>query len=374
MDMDIFCKPKGADRIHRVFFSKNNLTPFVIPFKEPSSSRIPRLREGLNDLKATVEVKTTRNTSELQTLQQICLCFVSRFAECIDSLVGFPLGEQLWSHCVEHNEKLMVSGNASRAIIELFEEAFEEEMLQSCKLSQILVINNYEQELLILLRHCRKLDLTGAKLHHNHDLIIALPTGCPYLTHLSVAENNLETSILRILFGIPSLGTPSFQSLEYFYVSGNPLISVQGLERYVLKRELIDLKVVIFDVRNESLLNIYGWDRGPLKNKETITTSGMATDLLNKWDKRFSNDLILKNRKNDGRTTKFYGTKEARIIPSDGRNVKPNEELIEVCLVRKSEIVHQPPKKKPRLQRHEQNRRIDIDEEDSILALYAMSS
>ena len=147
MDTDIFCKPKGADRIHRVFFSKNNLTPFVIPFKEPSSSsRIPRLREGLNDFQAAVEVETTRNTCELKTLQQICLCFVSRFAECIDSLVGFPLGEQLWSHCVEHNEKLMMSGNASRTIIELFEEAFEGEMLQSCKLSQILVINNYEQE------------------------------------------------------------------------------------------------------------------------------------------------------------------------------------------------------------------------------------
>ena len=129
----------------------------------------------------------------------------------------------------------------------------------------------------------------------------------------------------------------------------------------------------MFSAKNESLLKIYGWDRGP-PNKETFITSGMATDLLNKWDKRFSNALIHKNRKNDGRTTKFYGTKEARIIPSDGRNVKPHEELIEVCLVRKSEMVHQPPKKKPRLQRHEQNRRIDIDEEDSILALYAKSS
>ena len=46
MDMDeaVFCKPKGADKIQRVHFSKDNRIPFVIPFETSSGSRIPKVQ------------------------------------------------------------------------------------------------------------------------------------------------------------------------------------------------------------------------------------------------------------------------------------------------------------------------------------------
>merc|ERR1712029_1028181 len=87
------------------------------------------------------------------------------------------------------------------------------------------------QELLILLRHCRKIDLTGAKLDDKDYIIATLPTACPYLTHLNLSQNNFSAVVLRIIFGLP-FDPPRCQKLEYFDISKNPSVSIKGLLRW----------------------------------------------------------------------------------------------------------------------------------------------
>ena len=379
MDADaVICNPKGADKIHRVHFSKDNRIPFVIPFETYSSSRVPKLREGLFPPAGKQLISQVQAKLELKTLKEICLSLVSRFAECIESLEGFPIimGEELWRQCVKQDERMMKSCQSTQTIIELFEDAYGEEMLQSCRLNQILVINNYEQELLILLRHCRKIDFTGAKLCDNDDIIVALPIACPHLTHLNLSQNNFSSVVLRILFGLP-LDPPKCQRLEYFDISKNPSVSIKGLVRYVLNRALPNLKVVKSNVSNEQLTNLHGWQRvrdEMSKQLETVT-SGIATDLLMKWSRRFvckgkNTELAVGGVSSSG-VSKFYGPNEEHLRLRQ-RDANPKEEFNEVYLVRKCDTINQPPKKKPRLilKRQDQKNINDMDE-DSILQLYA---
>ena len=189
-----------------------------------------KLREGLFPPgKQLIPQDEAKLSPELLSLKEICLSLVSRFAECIDSLEGFPIsmGEELWKQCVKQDQRMMKSCQSTQIIIGLFEDAYREEMLQSCRLNQISVINNYEQELLILLRHCRKIDLTGAKLDDKDDIIATLPTACPYLTHLNLSQNNFSAVVLRIIFGLP-FDPPRCQKLEYFDISKNPSVSLKG--------------------------------------------------------------------------------------------------------------------------------------------------
>ena len=189
-----------------------------------------KLREGLFPPgKHLISQDEAKLSPELLSLKEICLSLVSRFAECIDSLEGFPIsmGEELWKQCVKQDQRMMKSCQSTQIIIGLFEDAYREEMLQSCRLNQISVINNYEQELLILLRHCRKIDLTGAKLDDKDDIIATLPTACPYLTHLNLSQNNFSAVVLRIIFGLP-FDPPRCQKLEYFDISKNPSVSIKG--------------------------------------------------------------------------------------------------------------------------------------------------
>ena len=379
-DMDaVFCKPKGADKIHRVHFSKDNRIPFVIPFETYSSSRVPKLREGLfppagKQLISQVQAKLS--SPELKTLKEICLSLVSRFAECIESLEGFPIimGEELWRQCVKQDERMMKSCQSTQTIVELFEDAYGEEMLQSCRLNQILVINNYEQELLILLRHCRKIDFTGAKLCDNDDIIVALPIACPHLTHLNLSQNNFSSVVLRILFGLP-LDPPKCHRLEYFDISKNLSVSTKGLIRYVLNRPLPNLKVVKSNVSNEELTNLHGWQRDEMSKQLETVTSGIATDLLMKWSRRFVNkgkntEVAVGGVSSSG-VSKFYGPNEEHLRRRP-RDANPKEEFNEVYLVRKCDTINPPPPKKPRLilKRQDQKNINDLDE-DSILQLYA---
>ena len=336
-----------------------------------------KLREGLFPPgKQLIPQDEAKLSPELLSLKEICLSLVSRFAECIDSLEGFPIsmGEELWKQCVKQDQRMMKSCQSTQIIIGLFEDAYREEMLQSCRLNQISVINNYEQELLILLRHCRKIDLTGAKLDDKDDIIATLPTACPYLTHLNLSQNNFSAVVLRIIFGLP-FDPPRCQKLEYFDISKNPSVSIKGLLRYVLNRALPNLRVVLMTVKNnEQLTNLHGWQRVEI-SKETIITSGIATNLLCNWNQRFAHKGS--ENKESSSVSKFYGPNRPTQehphhllgIPVDA-NLK--EEFSEVCMVKKSDNINSPPKKKPRLdiKRQDQPNINDLDE-DSILQLYA---
>ena len=124
---------------------------------------------------------------------------------------------------------------------------------------------------------------------------------------------------------------------------------------------------------NEQLTNLHGWQRVEI-SKETIITSGIATNLLCNWNQRFAHKG---ENKESSSVSKFYGPNRPTQehphhllgIPVDA-NLK--EEFSEVCMVKKSDNINSPPKKKPRLdiKRQDQPNMNDLDE-DSILQLYA---
>ena len=154
-------------------------------------------------------------------------------------------------------------------------------------------------------------------------------------------------------------------------------MSTKGLIRYVLNRPLPNLKVVKSNVSNEQLTNLHGWQRvrdEMSKQLETVT-SGIATDLLMKWSRRFvckgkNTELAVGGVSSSG-VSKFYGPNEEHLRRRQ-RDANPKEEFNEVYLVRKCDTINQPPKKKPRLilKRQDQKNINDLDE-DSILQLYA---
>ena len=56
-------------------------------------------------------------------------------------------------------------------LFQIFTEAYPDLILTECKISCLLMVNNYENELNVLFANVVKLDLSGLRLGDSHDLI-----------------------------------------------------------------------------------------------------------------------------------------------------------------------------------------------------------
>ena len=351
MEDVIHHRPNGALEIQRVHLSKDSV-PFVIPTKK--AYRISKLKCQQKERNQTIP--------SMLSLQNFCILFIAKNAELLDSLEDFPdlLGSEVWHNCVKEG-KLDYSNTETQTIITVFVQAYREEMLESFKSSSLLLINNFENELLIMFRYCQKLDLSGAKLGQNHDLIIALPKICQRLTQLTLKDNNLSSISLRLLFGLPYNTHTSFPFLEYIDISGNPLITCKAIYRYALEKRMKSLSTVIFS--SIQLPNFPGWTLGDVERPSTCTL-GWAETLIAKWCKRIEKKSKESSAKFTN-TLSFYGLKKN----SKPGSKEPVKIIRDVCLVRSvNDCEHQeePPKKRPKLSDN-----LDIEEEDNILSLYS---
>ena len=131
-------------------------------------------------------------------------------------------------------------------ILRTFCDAYQGEILEKCKLSDLLVINNYEEQIKVLFENCTVLDLSGCDLDETHDILVEMPSICQKLTYLNLANNKLSSKSLRLMFGVPpetdaqkTHYSDRFTCLEHFDVSGNLNVTFSGIIRYVTHRKSI---------------------------------------------------------------------------------------------------------------------------------------
>ena len=84
-----------------------------------------------------------------------------------------------------------------QAVLTLFVNAYGSEFLSSARLRRLDVVNNYEDELSVLLTHVTALDLTGCLLGDFHDLVYHIGRGLKSLEFLNLSHNNLTNRGLR---------------------------------------------------------------------------------------------------------------------------------------------------------------------------------
>ena len=216
-ECQVFHLPKGACQIQRVLFSSNFLSSGVVV-----QAKIPKLQEGFRLVDRPIAASGSQSIG-VKTLLNTCIDFVSYHAEHLESLEGFPfqIGEIIW-------DKLLNRGKLDRAnrervqILESFVDGYPSEMLKSCHINSLVLLNNFEEEIKILIRYCTSLSLSNCKLDENHDLLVELPKNCQQLTHLDLSKNKLSSASLRLTFGVPGqVGKKVFPLLKYLNVSGN---------------------------------------------------------------------------------------------------------------------------------------------------------
>ena len=227
---EVFHLPKNSKEIQRVVqVQKGILFPRLVPLHGIIEKHYDlRLREFCPSV-------DNNHVNELLSLQDICMTFVATHAEYIDSLEGFPLqmGEQLWKKICSLGT-LNWPSCSTQQILDKFSSAYPGEFLPSCKISNLVMINNFEEELKILFRKAvKRLDLSNAGLDDDHDLIAAI-SGFKQLSHLTLAKNRLSSKTLRIMFGIPEMmKKTTMPCLEYLDLSFNEKVTPNGIARYV---------------------------------------------------------------------------------------------------------------------------------------------
>ena len=246
MESEVFIKPKGATEIQKVIY-KSETHIFIRETKRP---KIPKLTEGLRVFTKSSKVsdkcpnrtktskKCQKNDTCLKSLYELCIEFIAENAEDLESLEDFPLqiGLEIWQKLTifKKEQKTLSDEDKSVQTLSIFNDAYPQEMLTKCKISNLLVINNYEAEINCLLRNCLQLSLTSCNLDENHDLLPELPKICQQLEFLDLSKNKLSSISLRLLFGVPGqIGNfrrfPKMQNLD---ISRNPNISLKALIRY----------------------------------------------------------------------------------------------------------------------------------------------
>ncbi len=250
---------------------------FYIPFKEPK---------------------------QLKSLFNLCTDFIAFNAECIESLEDFPLeiALKIWKSCIRQ-DKLAKSclEKSSVHILETFNLAYPHEMLKECKLSDIFVINNYEEEIKVALRNCIKIDMSNSCLDESHDILAALSRNCPRLEQLNLSRNNLTSKSLRLLFGTPGLAAPClpFPKLEMIDLAFNDSINLKALARYAFDHE--SLKKIATSVQNLPVevkeISLKKWQLSTQEFEISAENVGFAGPLIDTWHERMKNDLKSKQAK-----------------------------------------------------------------------------
>jgi len=84
--------------------------------------------------------------------------------------VDFPedFGKEIFEAA---SSKLSIDNQNTKKSLEIFSEAYPNSLLTQCKLSNMLMINNYELCLPVILTSIVKLDLTNCHLDDEHDLL-----------------------------------------------------------------------------------------------------------------------------------------------------------------------------------------------------------
>ena len=86
---------------------------------------------------------------KLKSLFNLCIDFIAENAQDLESLENFPIdiGVQIWQACCKLRLQNKPSSDETVQILRTFCDAYQGEILEKCKLSDLLVLNNYEEQL-----------------------------------------------------------------------------------------------------------------------------------------------------------------------------------------------------------------------------------
>jgi len=203
--------------------------------------------------------------------------FVCSNITLVDSFEGFPseIAKEIFEKCNKIKFRDLSNYIEQSKIIELFADAYPDEFLTSCKLSNSLnIINELDKQMPHLLIGLRALDLSGCSLGDSHD-ILPLLKSCKKLTTLSLADNNLTYKGLRAVFGIKSSEN---MELEYLDVCRNWSMSHIGISFYVVP--IPSVQNILVSVNSRHVLE---W-------KNNLKSSNFSFQITSESPKEISNE------------------------------------------------------------------------------------
>eukprot|EP00092_Neocalanus_flemingeri_P021686 GFUD01023524.1.p1 GENE.GFUD01023524.1~~GFUD01023524.1.p1 ORF type:complete len:376 (-),score=117.97 GFUD01023524.1:38-1165(-) len=210
-----------------------------------------------------------------------CMELLSYYTHCFESLVDFPedFGKEIFNKAVN---KLGVDNENTKKTVQIYCEAYPETFLPQCKLTNMVMINNYELCLPMVISSTVKLDLTGCQLDDDHDLLGQL-VHLSILEVLSLADNLLSDRGLRRLL-LPAGGGKQLTRLRYLDLANN------RLEKRALARvnNVSTLKTIVLGEKDFRLEEMETCLKSCFRQRqcprfEKVETLGFGKVLLEKW-------------------------------------------------------------------------------------------
>jgi len=298
----IYYRPRNG-ALQKVFVSEvKNRTVFKFQRRESEES----------DPSEDINESAPANLSgKVIKLYDQCMELLSNYTHCFESLIDFPedFGKEIFEKAVN---KLIVDNESTKKTVQIYCEAYPESFLPQCKLTDMLMINNFELCLPMIITSTAKLDLTRCELDDDHDLLGHL-VHMNMLESLSLAENQLTDRGLRRLL-LPAAGGKYLARLTYLDLAGNRLDRkalarinlVKSLSTIVLGEKDFQLKEI-----ETTLKNCFRLRKCP--RFEKIETSGFGSQLLDAWSDKSKVKVKAKKPKTEG----FY-SKPPCVLGSSG--------------------------------------------------------
>ena len=254
---------------------------FVSEDRNKTVFRIPQRQDSDDELETVEETVTKNFSGTVIKLYDQCMEVLSNYTHCFESLVDFPedFGKEIFEKALI---KLGVDSENTKKSLQIFCDAYPNSFLPECKLSNMLMINNYELCLPMILMSTVKLDLAGCQLDDEHDLLGQL-VYLAKLEVLSLAENLLtDKGLKRIL--LPAIGGKHLSRLNFIDLSRNKL-DKKSLARLSLVTSLTTVVFGESDFKQHeveaALKKCFRLRKCPQFQK--IKTCGFGSQLLDVW-------------------------------------------------------------------------------------------
>ncbi|XP_076347183.1 LOW QUALITY PROTEIN: leucine-rich repeat-containing protein 42-like [Tachypleus tridentatus] len=234
------------------------------------------------DRKRGVESK-----SSVPTLFSYSLNFIAKNILNVESLIGFPdvIGEILFK-LTAHLGAFTGQEVIITKLIQLFVDAYKEQVLSSLWLRKnLLMINEYCDPIIQLTHYVIDLDLTSCHLGDGHDLISHIRE-LKRLQRLVLADNNLTDRAVRLLT-LPcrmyARGSPFLHYLDLSFNKGITNASIRWLMCYKDLRflDLTETSITplgVFQIKQKLELQ-----ESSTKEESSIETKGWAEEVVKQW-------------------------------------------------------------------------------------------
>ena len=184
------------------------------------------------------------NRKTLLSLRESCLRLVAFNICLVDSWINFPddIAKEILAKAIQLEAFENSSLNDLVPLINAFQDAYPKLIMTTCKITDLILINEYDNLLDSMLVNILELDLSGCQLGDNHDLLRTI-SKLQYLKKLNLSNNCLSDTGIRTL-AEGALMTKSWKNLFYMDLSQNQ-VSPKALLRC---HKISSLMVVIVSI------------------------------------------------------------------------------------------------------------------------------